>query len=213
MTRTILITGSSIGIGRFAAYEFAKNGDTAIITYRTHKKEAEETAEKCKQLGGKASTMQLDVMKDESIDKALESVKKKYKEIDVLVNNAGYADRGHLIDEEDKETEQMLRTNVEGLIKLTKRFLPITKEIIINVASDAGKIGIANLSTYCASKFAVRGFTFALAKEVEQKVYCVNPGITSTRMTNYLGEPPQNVAKKIFKAAQGKQPSGSEFDM
>ena len=81
-----------------------------------------------------------------------------------------------------------------------------TVGMIINIASAAGKNAYAGLTTYCATKFAVRGFTQALSKELPSgiKIYSVNPGLTATKMTNYQGVNPRKVAEVILKAAEEK---------
>ena len=84
-------------------------------------------------------------------------------------------------------------------------FLPIINDSIINISSGAGKTGYSSLSTYCATKFGVRGFTKALSNELENiKVINVNPGMTATQMTNFKGVPAREVADVIFRTATGK---------
>jgi 3-oxoacyl-[acyl-carrier protein] reductase len=114
------------------------------------------------------------------------------------------------------DIENQIRTNLEGLIKMTRRCLPHVKEMIINIASGAGKTGFADLTTYCATKFGVRGFTQSLAEEVTKiKIYSVNPDMTATRMTNFEGRPPEQVARVVLNTAKGmyKVQSGSDIDV
>ena len=99
---------------------------------------------------------------------------------------------------------------------MTKVALPHIREMIINIGSGAGKTGFPELTTYCATKFGVRGFTQSLAQEeTDIKVYTVNPGMTATRMTGYKGVSPSIVAKVILNTAKGiyRKPSGSDIDV
>ena len=122
--KTILITGSSIGIGRETAYLFSKEKANVIITYYKDKKEGQQTAKKCKELGAKdVLLIELNVMETNSIKEALKTITNKYKEIDILINNAGVVVWKLLKDQSIEEIESQIRTNLEGLIKTTKIFL------------------------------------------------------------------------------------------
>lgn len=216
--KVVLITGSSIGIGRETAYMFAKNGAKLVITYYKDGKEGKETSEECRKLGAAdTQLLYLDVTNNKSILKCVNEAVKKHKHIDVLINNAGVIFWKDFRKQTAPEIEAQLRTNLEGLIKMTKECLPHLESngTIINISSGAGKYGVATLSTYCATKFGVRGFTQALAKELKNiKVYSVNPGMTATRMTNFKGVPPEHVAQVILDAAKyRKKSSGSDFDV
>ncbi|MBI5212989.1 MAG: SDR family oxidoreductase [Nitrospirae bacterium] len=104
-----------------------------------------------------------------------------------------------------KHIERQIRTNLEGLIKMTNAFLPIVRKGIINIASVAGKTAYDEMTVYCGSKFGVRGFTQGLALEYPRlRICCVNPDMTATRLSGYQGRPPQEVAEVIFMAASGK---------
>ncbi|WP_457600271.1 SDR family NAD(P)-dependent oxidoreductase [Hydrogenivirga sp.] len=214
--RVVLITGSSIGIGRFTAYEFAKAGADLILTYYQDREEGEKTRERCLNLGARSALLlYLNLMDDESILGCIEETASRCGRIDVLINNAGVLAWKPLREQSFGEIEAQVRINLEGLIKLTKTALPYVREIIINVGSGAGKRGFAELTTYCATKFGVRGFTQALAQEEKGiRVYSVNPGMTATRMTGYVGADPRRVAEVIYRVASGniRKPSGSDVD-
>ena len=99
---------------------------------------------------------------------------------------------------------------------MTKACLKHTEDVIVNIASGAGKTGYAELAVYCATKFGTRGFTQSMAEEVSKpKFYCVNPGTTATRMTNFKGVAPERVAEVILKTVKGeyKVKSGSDVDV
>lgn len=213
--KVVLITGSSIGIGQATALTFAKEKSTIIITYYSHKKPALETAEKCRKLGAETAVLKLDVLSTASMKNVVNTIVKKYKKIDILVNNAAVIRWKPLTKQTFKEIELQIRTNLEGLIKMTQITLPYVKEMIINVASGAGKEAYPQITTYCATKFGVRGFTQALAKETKLKVYAVNPDMTKTRMTDFQGRPPEEVANIIVNTAKGKYnvKSGGDIDV
>jgi len=214
--KVVLITGSSVGIGRYTAYEFAKAGARLVITYYRDREEGEITRLRCLELGAQeAVLLYLNLMDDGSILRCVEETASRYGRIDVLINNAGVLTWKPLRDQSFEEIEAQVRVNLEGLIKMTKVALPYVKDMIINIGSGAGKTGFPELTTYCATKFGVRGFTQALAQEEEVRVYTVNPGMTATRMTGFKGVHPEEVARIIFKVASGEisKPSGSDVDV
>ncbi len=214
--KVVLITGSSEGIGRETAFKFAEEGYSVVVTYRKHKKEAEETAKKCRELGAPTVLVtQLDVLSDKGIQRCVKAVVKKFKHISVLINNAGVLRWNHFRKQSFEDIEWQVRTNVEGVMKMTLVALPYVKDMIINIASGAGKTAYDDIVPYCATKFAVRGFTQGLAQEIKIPVISVNPGMTSTRMTNWKGVKPQRVAQVILNTAKGKYKvkSGGDVDV
>ena len=214
--KVVLITGSSIGIGRHTAYEFAKAEAKPVITYYKDKEEGEKTRAKCLELGAQeVLLLHLNLKDNESIVRCVQETAERYGKIDILINNAGVLAWKPLREQSFEEIEDQIRVNLEGLIKMTKTALPYVREMVINIGSGAGKTGYSDLTTYCATKFGVRGFTQALAEEESIKVYSVNPGMTATRMTNFVGADPQKVAEVIFKVAKGdiRKPSGSDVDV
>jgi len=213
--KIVLVTGSSSGIGMETACAFAKEGCVVAITYNKGKEGALATAKKCAGLGaGDTLVTNLDVMDGASIKDAVRKTVSEFGAIDILVNNAGVIAWKNLGEQTDGEIESQLRTNLEGLIKVTKECLPHVKDTIINIASGAGIEGYAGLSVYCATKFGVRGFTQSLAKELKGvKVFAVNPTSTATRMTNFQGMPPEKVAEVVVNTAKGRYGTRSGGDV
>ncbi len=213
--KVVLITGSSIGIGRETAFKFAKEGCKVVVTYFKEKKEGEETAKKCAILGASdVLLLQLNVMENTSIKNCVKKTIQKFNHIDILINNAGIVVLKNLKEQTFEDIENEVRVNLEGLIKMTKECLPYIKETIINISSGAGKSAFAGLSTYCATKFGVRGFTQAIAQELRSiNVYSVNPGTTATRMTGFHGTKPEKVAEVILRTAKGEIKSDSNRDI
>lgn len=215
--KVVVITGASIGIGREDAYKFAAGGCRVVICYYKDKDEAERTAKRCLELrASDVFVVHLNVMDNQSIKNAVNQIIEKYGEVSVLINNAGVIFWKNLRDQDYVEIEEQVRTNLEGLIKVTKECLPYVKDTIINIASGAGLEGYSELTTYCATKWGVRGFTKSLALEApEIRVYSINPGSTATRMTNFRGVHPEKVAQVVFDVAKGRYnlPSGSDVNV
>ena len=215
--KIVFISGASLGIGTETAYKFAKEGCKLAITYYLDKEKAMKVSEQCKKLGASdVLVLHLDVTKNESITGAVKQVVEHYHEISILINNAGVIVWKPLKDQSFTDIESQVRTNLEGLIKLTKECLPYVKEVIINLGSAAGKAGFGDLTAYCGTKFGVRGVSEALSQELPSvMVYTVNPGVTATRMNEFQGMPPEDVANIILNTAKGeyKVESGSDVDV
>lgn len=215
--KVVLITGSSIGIGREDAFRFSQAGCKVAITYYKDREDAEKTAKKCMDLGAAdAFVFYLNVMDDASIKTAVRQVVDRYGKISILINNAGVIVWRRLEEQEFDDIASQIRTNLEGLIKVTKECLPFVQDTIINMASGAGLTGYADLTVYCATKWGVRGFTKSLAEELPKiKVYVVNPGAIATRMTDFRGMAPEKVAEVVFNLASGRYrlKSGSDVNI
>ena len=214
--RVVMITGTSLGIGRATAYRFAQSGWSLILTYYKDKALGLEVAEKCMKEGAASIFVsELNLCDDESIRGLKKQVAEKFSKISILINNAGIVVSKLLLQQSFEEIKQQIRTNLEGTIKLTKEILPIIDNAVINIGSGAGKTGRSHLSTYSATKFGIRGFTQSLAEEYPHlKIFSINPGRTATRMNNFTGDPPEKIAEIIYKAASGeyKTPSGGDID-
>src|SRR3972149_1187917 len=218
--KVVLITGSSRGIGKETALLFAKEGANVVVTYNTNKKKGEDVFKECKKLG-KCFLVHLDVCDEKSIKECVEKVIDKFGAIDILVNNAGVISWKNFVEQNSKEIDLQINTNLIGLIKMTKSVLPYMQGqdsgMIINIASGAGKTAHKGLSTYCATKFGVRGFTQTLALELPKsmKIFSVNPGMTATQMTNFKGISPVKVGEVIVNAAKEKYKvkSGQDVDV
>ncbi len=211
--KSVFITGASRGIGEATLYEFAKAGWDVRFSYYKDKREALKVARRCAELGdGSVRFVQLDVTSDLSIRACV----KKIGRVDVLINNAGFLHHGPFKKQRFKDIELEVRTNLEGLMKVTLVFLPFVRSIVVNVASRAGQIAHADLVSYCGTKFGVRGFTQAIADEIRGiKFICVNPGLTATDMTGFEGVPVGKVGEIIFRAVVGrvKVKSGGDVDV
>ncbi|MFA5022549.1 MAG: SDR family oxidoreductase [Patescibacteria group bacterium] len=214
-TKTVLITGSSSGIGQATAYRFAQAGSNLIITYHQNQSEGENTVKECLRLGAKkVKLVKLDLANDSSFDNILQTVLADFNQIDILVNNAGVLMRNKLVDQSFFEIDSQIKINLASLMKITKIFLPYIKESIINIGSNLGIKGKGKLAAYSATKFGVRGFSQALSQELPGiRVYAVNPTLTATKMGGPEGLPAAKVADIIYNAAVGNYQAKSGSDI
>jgi 3-oxoacyl-[acyl-carrier protein] reductase len=219
--KIIMVTGGGSGIGRETALALAAGGAEVVLTYNTGRDAAEKTFTECARLKGKAHMFHLDVRDKISIESLARAVSKEIGGLDALVNNAGVIAWKRFSQHDDADIEQQIAVNLMGLIRVTHAFLPQLSRkqqaVIVNIASVVGKTGYADLSVYCATKFGVRGFTQALARELPDHVraYNLNPNLTATRMTNFSGEDPARVAGVVVRALREEfeVPSGGDIDV
>ena len=181
MSKTILITGASSGIGKATAKFFQEKGWNVVATMRTPDKETELTT-----LDNVLVT-RLDVLDSDSIATAVEQGIEKFGQIDVLLNNAGYGAYGPLEATPSEKIRRQFDVNVLGLLDVTKAILPHFRNnkngILINVSSVGGKMTFPFGSLYHGTKFAVEGISEALTFELEAigcKVKIVEPGAIKT---------------------------------
>jgi len=181
MSKTILITGASTGIGHAAAAFFQAKGWNVIATMRTPEKETE-----LNKLDNVLVT-RLDVQDADSITAAIEQGLKQFGQIDVLLNNAGYGLAGTFESISKEAIANQYEVNVFGLFDVTRAVLPHMRAnksgVIINVSSVGGRITFPLISLYHSTKWAVEGFSEALLYEMEPfniKVKIVEPGGVNT---------------------------------
>jgi 3-oxoacyl-[acyl-carrier protein] reductase len=205
-SKVVLITGSSIGIGAATAKEFAKEGAKVVVTYFRDKGEGERVKGECEKLGAEeVLLLHLNLMDNQSIKDCVAEVVQKFGKIDILINNAGVIVWEKVRDESFEEIEYQVRTNFEGLIKITRQALPFIKETVINISSGAGLSAGSHYTVYSSTKFGIIGFTEGLAlEEPGLKVFCINPGTTATRMGDFRGDRVGDVAKIILNTAKGQ---------
>ncbi|MDD2440114.1 MAG: SDR family NAD(P)-dependent oxidoreductase [Methanosarcinaceae archaeon] len=223
--QTAIVTGGGRGLGKAICLAFAREGANLVVAARTTK-EIEETARLVRKTGGKALAVRTDVRKEEEVQNLIKKTVEAFGSLEILVNNAGIAHRKYLLETSTKEYEAILDTNLKGTFFCTKYALPQLLKRgdgkIINISSRAGKHGVPKLSVYCASKFAVRGLTEALAYEIGGglKVYAVCPAGVETEMYKaiFTDEPslrPEDVAKKVMELclSESRIPSGSSIEI
>lgn len=218
--KIILITGSSRGIGAQLATDLSEKGAKVIITYNKSKSQAEKVLKECKK-NSTAYSVHLDVSDDKSIVDAFEKLKKADILPEILINNSGVLFAGSFEKMSFEKIQTMSDVNFTGLIKTTKTFLPALKKnkeaMIINIASVAPRYSSSYYITYAATKAGVVNITKGLANELPKKikVYAISPGLTSTRMTKYLGVSSKKVSKVIVDVLEEKikLTSGEDIDV
>ena len=190
-----LITGASRGIGRAIAEELGKDHHI----YAGASRDASETVSALPN----AEPFEVDLTDTAAIERAAAEI----DELDVLVLAAGVMENGSLSDLSDASWRNTMEVNLHAPVTLTRALLPALRRsngLIITINSGAGYHGIANNSAYCASKFALRGFTDSLAQEEAGKVRVtsLHPGRTDTDMLSGDDGLPKMAATEVAKAAR-----------
>jgi len=177
-----LITGASRGIGRAIATRLTR-ADCDVVLLARSQVELSELAMEIKQAGREAMPIPTDLRDPDQIQSAIQKALTYFGRIDILVNNAGLWHYGHVQDFGLEEWDEMFDVNVRGTFLATKHILPTMlarkRGHIVNIVSVSGLIGEADAAGYNATKWAVRGFSQSLIKEVRDKgirVTVVNPG-------------------------------------
>ncbi len=209
-----LITGATSGIGKSTAVEFAKHGYDLIITGRRQERLEELKADLTKQYSVKVLNLCFDVRDEKQVEAAINSIPVEFKKIDVLVNNAGLAaGLAPIQDGKLSHWEQMIDTNVKGLLYITKHVSKILienkKGHIINVGSIAGKEVYANGNVYCATKHAVAALNKGMRIDLLPhgiKVSAVNPGMVETEFSIVRFDGDEERAKKVYENIQPLKP-------
>ena len=183
MSRVVLITGGSRGIGLATAQRFAALGDKVAVTYNTSAPTGDFLAVQC------------DVTKQEDVDRTFAEVEEKLGPVEILVSNAGITRDGLLLRMKEQDFADVLDANLTGAFRVSKRatqtMLRARTGRIILVSSVVGLLGQAGQSNYAASKAGLVGFARSLARELGSRSITVNvvaPGPVDTDMTRALGE-------------------------
>ena len=167
--KVVLITGASSGIGKQTAIEFAKLGSSIILVAR-RKNKLEQVENELKQFNVNTLVCVCDVSKKDQVDELSKIVLQKFDSVDILVNNAGFAIYGSVSDLSINEIESQMETNYFGMIYCVKNFLPLMLKKksghIVNVASVGASFSVPGVSSYCATKFAMLGFSEGLKHEL-----------------------------------------------
>lgn len=187
--RTVLVTGSSRGIGREIARRFALQGDRVVINFHQSEDKALSLQRELLDAGRSAMVVRADVSCEEEVKAMVEKVEKQFGAIDVLVNNAGIASMTMFNDIDTEMWNRIFAVNVNGVYHCCKYVLPSMisrkKGKIINIASIWGMVGASCETHYSATKGAVIAFTKALAKEEGPsniQINAVAPGAIMTDM-------------------------------
>jgi len=205
--KIVFITGASSGIGKASAESFAAEGAKLILTARREnllKKFANELKQKYKT---EVIVFKLDVRNRNEVQQLINNLPEEWKNIDILLNNAGLAKGLNKIYEDDIDNwEDMIDTNLKGLLYVTRAILPgmVERESghVINIGSTAGHEAYPKGHVYCATKHAVNAITKALRIDVVDKnirVSTVDPGAVETNFSNVRFFGDKEKAKNVYK--------------
>jgi 2-hydroxycyclohexanecarboxyl-CoA dehydrogenase len=187
--KVAIVTGAGQGIGRAIAEKLAAEGATVVVT-DINEATAKETAEA---IGGGVG-IRTDVTSRESVDAMVEQVKAQFGRIDVLVNNAGWDKAGPFVDSDPADWDRVIQINLYGVLNTSKAVLPVMAAqgsgSVVNLASDAGRVGSSGEAVYSAAKGGVIAFTKATAREMARSqvnANCICPGPTDTALFASMG--------------------------
>jgi 3-hydroxy acid dehydrogenase / malonic semialdehyde reductase len=191
MSKTILITGATSGIGKACAEKFAAKGWKLVITGRRNERLQQVKAELGEQFGAEVLTLCFDVQDKAAVFAAVDSIPENWRQVDVLLNNSGLALGRDYFDEADiGDWDTMLNTNVQGLVYMSRAVLPLMIQKqqghIINIGSTAGKEVYEKGNMYCATKHAVDAISKAMRIDLLRhhiKVTALHPGAAETEFS------------------------------
>ena len=206
--KVAIVTGAGQGIGRAIAEKLAAEGATVVAT-DVNEATAKETAEA---IGGGALGIRTDVTSRESVDAMVEQVRAQFGRIDVLVNNAGWDKAGPFVDSDPADWDRVIAINLYGVLNTSKAVLPVMAEqgsgSVVNVASDAGRVGSSGEAVYSAAKGGVIAFTKATAREMARhqvKANCICPGPTDTALFASMGGDNPKLRESLTRAIPFKR--------
>jgi NAD(P)-dependent dehydrogenase (short-subunit alcohol dehydrogenase family) len=193
---SVLITGTSKGIGMVTALVLGRAGHTVYATMR-NPNSSPELAQTAAKEALPITVSRMDVDSDDSVREAIGAIHKEHGPVDVLVNNAGIECRGSIEEVDLSHFRAVMETNYFGALRCIQAVLPQMRArksgCIISVTSVAGRISASPLGAYSASKFALEALSEALAQEAKMfntRVAIVQPGIIDTAMARRTGDQP-----------------------
>lgn len=204
--KIVFITGASSGIGKASAVKFAEEGANLILTARRLSIISKLAANLTKKYKVKTLPIKLDVRDVEQVKSSIKKLPVQWKKIDILLNNAGLA-RGFdkIYEGKIKDWEEMIDTNVKGLLYVTREILPSMikrkKGHIINIGSTAGHEVYLKGNVYSATKFAVNALSQAMRIDVLDKnikVSSIDPGMVKTEFSSVRFRGDKSAVEKVY---------------
>jgi NADP-dependent 3-hydroxy acid dehydrogenase YdfG len=199
-----IVTGASSGIGAATARALAAEGAAVAVGSRR--------VDKLADLGDGFIALELDVTDPDSSASFVASAVHRLEGLDILVNNAGLALGRDPFDESSEEDEEVvLETNVHGLVRMTRLCLPHLEGggHIVNLGSIAGRQAYENAALYVTSKYAVRGFTYALREDLlgrPIRLTLVDPGLVETNFSRVRFRGDEQTAAKVYQGVEAMTP-------
>lgn len=195
MSKNVLVTGASRGIGRNIALQFAEEGYNVAVNYAGNKDKAEAVVEEIKGKGVESFAIQANVANGDEVKAMIKEVVSTFGSIDVLVNNAGITRDNLLMRMKEQEWDDVIDTNLKGVFnciqKVTPQMLRQKSGSIINLSSVVGSVGNPGQANYVATKAGVLGLTKSTARELASRNITVNavaPGFIVSDMTDALSD-------------------------
>jgi short-subunit dehydrogenase len=210
-----IVTGASSGIGREIARELAHQGAEVVVVARREDR-LRELADQIKGAGGRVEMVVGDITDPATRQKAIDTALSRFGGLDILVNNAGIGAVGLFEHAGAERVRRIMEVNFFALVEMIRLALPLlkqgTKPIVVNVSSILGHRGLPYSSEYCASKFAVQGFSQSLRAELSVHaidVLVISPGTTETEFSANViertGEPTWPEHKVVSAAEVARQ--------
>ncbi|MEA5421117.1 3-oxoacyl-[acyl-carrier-protein] reductase [Spirulina sp. CCNP1310] len=191
--KVAIVTGASRGIGKAIALHLAASGAKVVVNYAQSSPAAEAVVAEIVAAGGEAVAKQADIAQGDQVEDLIDSTKKTWGSVDVLVNNAGITRDTLLLRMKPEDWQAVIDLNLTGVFLTTRAVSKIMLKQrsgrIINIASVAGQMGNPGQANYSAAKAGVIGFTKTVAKELASRGVTVNavaPGFIETDMTHGL---------------------------
>ncbi|HUH17909.1 SDR family NAD(P)-dependent oxidoreductase [Albibacterium sp.] len=206
MAKIAMITGASAGIGQACAEIFAKNGYNLILSARRYERLEKLSKRLSSDYGIVVQVMEVDVQNKEEVINSWEMLSEDWKQIDVLINNAGLSlGLEPIYNGEIDDWDRMIDTNIKGLLYVSKVVIPRMKENesghIINIGSIAGKEVYPNGNVYCATKHAVDALSKSMRVELlpySVKVTVLHPGAVETEFSVVRFKGDTHRAEKVY---------------
>ncbi len=216
--KTVVVTGSSRGIGRAIAIKAAEEGANVVVNSRK-KKSADKVAKEIKDMGGNAIGVKADVSKSNDIKKLIKKTVDEFGKLDVLVNNAGIIKYSSFIELKEKDWDKLMDVDLKGVFLCSQE---AAKQMIkqgdggniVNISSIAGFIGFMNLPHYCTAKAGVIELTKQMALELAPhkiNVNCVGPGAIKTDMTKNIEDSEKELKKILSRIPLGRMGEPDEI--
>jgi short-subunit dehydrogenase len=213
--RRAIVTGASSGIGREIAVELARCG-AAVVAVARREDRLGQLAGQIAALGTPVETVVGDITDPATRQRAIDVAQSKLGGLDILVNNAGVGAMGSFEDSDPQPLRRLMETNFFALVEMTRLALPLLKQgvrpIVVNLSSILGHRGVPYNSAYCASKFAVQGFSESIRAEFTRlgiDVLVVSPGTTETeffdRVIEHTAKPSWPKHKPVSAATVARQ--------
>lgn len=184
--KTVLVTGASVGIGKASALAFAAEG-AHVCVVDIDQQGGQATVDELTAAGGQGQFVPADVSREADVERAIAAAADRWGRLDVLVNNAGIYRQGVVDETSYDDWQQVLAVNLSGAFLFSRHAVPLMVRsgggVIVNVASEAGLVGIQNQVAYNVSKGGIIALTRSCAVDLAERgirVNCVCPGTTDT---------------------------------